>query len=98
MRVFIIACLGRGHCLFSYRHRYETLNYAIFQPLNVQRTSSARARNFRKSNIGTIEILLAWFTVKSLKNKPIKEVCVTFRQQGAGIYRSALAIINAPSG
>jgi hypothetical protein len=84
--------------LFSYRHRYETLSYAIFQPLNVQRSGSAKARNYRKSNIGTIESLLAWFTVQSLKNKPIKEVCVTFRPQGAGIYRSALVIINTPSG
>ncbi|WP_340680183.1 hypothetical protein [Paraglaciecola sp.] len=85
--------------MFSYRHRYATLlNYAIFQSLNVQRTGSAKARHYRNSTIGTIESLFARFTVLSLKNRPAEEVRVTFRRQDAGIYRSVLTIINAPSG
>lgn len=79
----------------SYK-KWNTGIYAIWYPLIVQRNNPEDAHNFADSKMGKSEALIQALQAQPFKNLLCIELCVTEKAQGAGMYGSGIAIINAP--
>lgn len=70
--------------------------FAIWYPLIADRTDADSHQDFAASKMGKSEQLLQALQAQPFKNMLRVELCVTKKEQGAGMYGSGLAIINAP--
>jgi 23S rRNA (adenine2030-N6)-methyltransferase len=69
---------------------------AIWYPLIAERTNTDSPNSSAQSKQGKSEGLLAQLAAQPFKNMLNIELCVTQNADGAGMYGSGLAIINAP--
>ncbi|MDP5131290.1 MAG: 23S rRNA (adenine(2030)-N(6))-methyltransferase RlmJ [Paraglaciecola sp.] len=76
--------------------RWSTAIFAIWYPLIAHRQDSENGHSYAQSKMGKSEGLLAALKQQNFKNLLQIELCVTTKEQGAGMYGSGLAVINAP--
>jgi 23S rRNA (adenine2030-N6)-methyltransferase len=76
--------------------RWSTGIFAIWYPLIANRNVIDDTVQYAQSKMGKSEGLLAHLKNQSFKNLLQIELCVTSKEQGAGMYGSGLAVINAP--
>ena len=76
--------------------RWSTGMFVVWYPLIANRHDKESDVHFAQSKMGKSEALLNALKAQPFKNLLQIELCVTAKEQGAGMYGSGLAVINAP--